>query len=97
MKKHILFLMSTLLATSMVYAADTTWQGGDGLWSDSGKWDNGVPTTDNGYNAVLTTGGTINFGSSVATISSIGWMNGGADKPFVFTADSDEAGLTING
>ena len=97
MRKHSMFLMSTLLAASMVLAADTTWQGGDGSWNDETKWSNGVPTTENGNNAVLTTGGTINFGSSVATISSIGLMNGGADKPFVFTADSDEAGLTING
>ena len=95
--KFLAVVIAAFVTTPVAFAADTAWQGGDGSWSDPDKWNNGVPTAENENNAILTLGGTINFGNTAYTIKSVGWMNGGADKPFVFTADSDEAGLTING
>ena len=68
MKKHILFLMSTLLVASRVNAADTTWQGGDGSWNDETNWSNGVPN-DNAKSINLSAGGSINFDNSYTVLN----------------------------
>jgi len=74
-------------------AADTTWNGGDGDWSDETKWSNGVPDSEKsaGFSSV---GGTISMGSEVRGMSSMDSMNN--SSPMVWTAEAG-GGLTVEG
>ena len=79
--------MSTLLATSMVYAADTTWTGAESTdWATADNWDNGVPG-DTASVGFPSSGATVNLGSEVRTINHIsGYVQN--TSPLKFQAES---------
>ena len=76
----------TILASSAWAAADTTWNGGDGNWTDATKWSNGVPGATASV-SFPSSGATVNLGSEIRTIDKIsGYVNN--TSPLKFQAES---------
>lgn len=83
----------SILASAAWPAADTTWNGGDGAWTDETKWSNGVPTSENSV-AFSSSGGTISLASTTYAVTSLGeFINN--STPLVFTAE-EGGGLSFS-
>lgn len=87
---RLAFVFIATIATS-AFAADTTWTGGDGDWSDETKWSAGVPDSTKSA-AFSSTGGTISMGGEIRYMKSMDSMNN--SNPVVWTAD-EGGGLTV--
>ena len=74
-------LLAAILTPAFHLMADTTWTGGNGDWSDSGNWDNGIPAIS---------GDTVTFDASGNVTSTIdsSWATSGSVNGIVFAADS---------
>ena len=93
-KSAFVAVTMSILASSALTAADTTWQGGDGSWNDETMWNNGVPN-DNAKSINLSAGGSINFDNSYTVLNTETVNISAEDRKLKFTASDPSYGLTF--